>query len=45
MSEVIVLGTHIWLWHVNGNFDRIPMNWLEQIEVADQVGISPLFCG
>ena len=22
MSEVIALGTHIWLWYVNGNFDR-----------------------
>ena len=22
MSEVIVLDTHIWLWYVNGNFDR-----------------------
>lgn len=44
MSEVIVLDTYIWLWYVNGNYDRIPTNWLEQIEGADQVGISPLSC-
>jgi PIN domain nuclease of toxin-antitoxin system len=44
MSEVILLDTHIWLWYVNGNFDRIPEHWLDQIEGADQVGISPLSC-
>jgi PIN domain nuclease of toxin-antitoxin system len=40
MSEVILLDTHIWLWYVNGNFDRIPEHWLDQIEGADQVDIS-----
>jgi PIN domain nuclease of toxin-antitoxin system len=42
MSEVILLDTHIWLWYVNGDFDRMPAHWLDQIEDADQVGISPL---
>jgi PIN domain nuclease of toxin-antitoxin system len=42
MSEVIVLDTHIWIWLINGNLEKIPETWLEQIELANSVGISPL---
>lgn len=44
MSEVIVLDTHIWIWLINGELKNIPNSWLEQIESADRVGISPLSC-
>jgi PIN domain nuclease of toxin-antitoxin system len=44
MSEVIILDTHIWLWLINGNFDRFPASWLNRIESAVRVGISPLSC-
>lgn len=30
MSEIIVLDTHIWIWLINGNFDRFPSQWLGQ---------------
>ncbi len=44
MSEIIILDTHIWLWFINGNLDRIPPGWIERIEAAEQVGISPVSC-
>ena len=44
MSEMIVLDTHIWLWLINGELKKIPNSWLEQIEAADSVGISPVSC-
>jgi len=44
MSEVIVLDTHIWLWFINANLDKIPSHWLTQIEAASQVGVSPVSC-
>ena len=44
MSEVIVLDTHIWLWFINGNLDLFPAHWLNQIESASRVGISPVSC-
>ncbi|HAT15489.1 MAG TPA: PIN domain nuclease [Microcoleaceae bacterium UBA11344] len=44
MSEVIVLDTHIWIWLVNGSFDRFPTSWLSQLEQADRLGVSPLSC-
>jgi PIN domain nuclease of toxin-antitoxin system len=44
MSEVIVLDTHVWLWFINGNLDLFPSNWLNQIESASRVGISPVSC-
>jgi PIN domain nuclease of toxin-antitoxin system len=44
MSEVIVLDTHIWLWFINGNLDRFPSHWLNLIESASRVGISPVSC-
>ncbi|GCA75582.1 ribonuclease VapC22 [Microcystis aeruginosa NIES-2520] len=44
MSEVIVLDTHIWLWLINGNFDRFPDHWLEKLELAESLGVSPISC-
>ena len=44
MSEIIVLDTHIWFWWVNLEFDRFPNSWRERIELATQVGISPVSC-
>lgn len=41
---MIVLDTHIWVWLVNGNFDRFPASWLPQIIGADRLGVSPLSC-
>ncbi len=44
MSEIIVLDTHIWFWYINGNFDRFPDQWRQQIRVADLVGVSAISC-
>jgi PIN domain nuclease of toxin-antitoxin system len=44
MSEIIVLDTHVWLWFINGNLDLFPSHWLNQIESASRVGISPVSC-
>lgn len=44
MPEIIVLDTHIWIWIVNGNLNRFPASWLDQIRRADRVGISPVSC-
>lgn len=41
---MIVLDTHIWIWLVNGNFDRFPASWLPQIVESDRLGVSPLSC-
>ena len=41
---MIVLDTHIWIWLVNGNFDRFPASWLPQIIGTDRLGVSPLSC-
>lgn len=44
MFEIIVLDTHIWLWYINSELERFPSSWLEIIETANQVGISPVSC-
>ena len=44
MPQVIVLDTHIWIWLINGNMQKIPESWLRQIEAAKHVGISPVSC-
>lgn len=44
MSEIILLDTHLWLWLINGNFEKFPSHWKGQIESADRVGISPVSC-
>jgi PIN domain nuclease of toxin-antitoxin system len=44
MSQVIVLDTHIWIWFVTQEFELFPSQWREEIETAEQVGISPVSC-
>lgn len=44
MSEIIVLDTHIWIWYINRELERFPASWLERIETAERVGISPVSC-
>ena len=44
MSQIIVLDTHIWIWFVTQEFERFPSHWREEIETAEQVGISPVSC-
>ena len=44
MPEVVLLDTHIWLWLINGNFEKFPSQWRDQIESADRVGVSPVSC-
>ncbi|MBC1223489.1 type II toxin-antitoxin system VapC family toxin [Nostoc sp. UCD121] len=44
MSEIIILDTHIWIWYINRELDQFPTSWLEIIETANQVRISPVSC-
>jgi PIN domain nuclease of toxin-antitoxin system len=44
MSEVIILDTHIWIWLVNRNFDRFPSEWVDRLQSARQIGVSPVSC-
>jgi PIN domain nuclease of toxin-antitoxin system len=44
MSEIIVLDTHIWFWLITNDWNRFPASWRAEIEVAEQVGISPISC-
>ena len=44
MSEIIVLDTHIWIWFINLEWERFPSSWLDVIETADRVCISPVSC-
>ena len=44
MSEMIVLDTHLWLWLINGNFDRFPAHWMPMFEETSSLGVSPVSC-
>ena len=44
MFEIVVLDTHIWIWYINRELKRFPSSWLNIIETADLVGISPVSC-
>jgi PIN domain nuclease of toxin-antitoxin system len=44
MSQVIVLDTHIWFWLVTQDWNKFPTKWRDEIETAEQVGISPISC-
>ncbi len=41
---MIVLDTHIWFWMVTQDWKRFPSAWHNDIELADQVGVSPISC-
>jgi PIN domain nuclease of toxin-antitoxin system len=36
MSDLLILDTHIWLWAINGNVDRLSTEGLKAIEIASQ---------
>jgi PIN domain nuclease of toxin-antitoxin system len=35
-SDLLILDTHIWLWAINGNVDRLSSEGLKAIEIASQ---------
>ncbi len=41
---MIVLDTHIWFWMVTQDWKRFPAAWRNDIELTDQVGVSPISC-
>jgi len=41
---MIILDTHIWLWWVNSEQNRLKSEWLEHINNAPQVGVSAISC-
>ena len=44
MPEIIVLDTHIWLWFVNNNLEKIPPAWVSKITETERVSVSPVSC-
>lgn len=44
MPQIVVLDTHIWFWWIAKEFERFPSLWLDVIESADQVAVSPVSC-
>jgi PIN domain nuclease of toxin-antitoxin system len=41
---MIILDTHIWLWWVNAEQNRMKTEWLELINNASDVGVSAISC-
>ena len=41
---MIVLDSHLWLWLINGNFDRFPAHWMSMFEETPHLGVSPVSC-
>jgi len=41
---MIVLDTHIWLWWINNNIDKLGLNRQEKIERSDSLAISIISC-
>jgi PIN domain nuclease of toxin-antitoxin system len=35
-SDLLILDTHIWIWAINGNVDRLSTEGLKAIEIASQ---------
>lgn len=44
MPQIIVLDTHIWYWWITKNFQKFPTQWLDIIETAERVAVSPVSC-
>ncbi|MGD0959955.1 MAG: PIN domain-containing protein [Methylomonas sp.] len=44
MPQIVVLDTHIWFWWITKEFERFPSLWLDVIESADRVAVSPVSC-
>lgn len=41
---MIVLDTHAWFWFIKQDFSRLPSAWKDEIETAEQVGVSAISC-
>ncbi len=41
---MIILDTHIWLWWVNAEQNRMKTEWLELINNASDVGVPAISC-
>jgi PIN domain nuclease of toxin-antitoxin system len=41
---MIVLDTHIWLWWINRDRDRLTSTWVSRIESDELVGVSAISC-
>ncbi|TVR61728.1 MAG: type II toxin-antitoxin system VapC family toxin [Candidatus Competibacteraceae bacterium] len=41
---MIVLDTHIWLWWINQDQDRIKPAWTARLDRTEQVGVSAISC-
>lgn len=41
---MIVLDTHIWLWWVNEDWQKIKPIWRSRIEQCEEVGVSAISC-
>ena len=39
---MIVLDTHIWLWWINGNSDKLRPSWTEAIHRSQHVGVAAI---
>jgi len=39
---VIVIDTHIWLWWINQEKEKLKAKWSEKISEADHVGVSAI---
>lgn len=39
---MIVLDTHIWLWWINGNNDKLRPSWSQAIEESSHVGVAAI---
>ena len=44
LALMIVLDTHIWLWWVNGNTEKLSPKRLDAIQQQDSVGVSAISC-
>jgi PIN domain nuclease of toxin-antitoxin system len=41
---MIVLDTHVWLWWVNQDTQRLKPEWLARLEGPEDVGVSAISC-
>lgn len=41
---MIILDTHIWLWWINKDVDKLGLTRKEQIESSDSVAVSAISC-
>jgi PIN domain nuclease of toxin-antitoxin system len=44
MSEIVLLDTHIWVWWINEEQQKLSATQIEMIEESEQVAISVVSC-